>query len=279
MTARGEDGRRHLRGGGNGLGSTARERRLAYLHRFRSPVLATLVALAAWQAIVWLGDLPAFILPGPARVAEALWLNRLTIAENAVVTIGEVLAGLALGAALGAATAIQLAASPASRAVMRPILVFTQAVPVFALAPVLTLWFGYGLWSKIAMAVLIIYFPVTSAFYDGLTRTPQDWLDLARTMGASPARTMWRLRVPAAIPALASGLRLAAVYAPIGAVIGEWVGASKGLGHLMLLANGRAKVDLMFAALIVLALFTVLLHAAVDRAARRLTERMSDASG
>ena len=257
----------------------ARERRLAYLHRFRSPLLATAVALAIWQAIVWLGDLPAFILPGPLRVAEALWLNRVSIAENAVVTIGEVLAGLALGAALGAATAIQLAASPASRAVMRPILVFTQAVPVFALAPVLTLWFGYGLWSKIAMAVLIIYFPVTSAFYDGLTRTPQGWLDLARTMGASPARTMWRLRVPAAIPALASGLRLAAVYAPIGAVIGEWVGASKGLGHLMLLANGRAKVDLMFAALIVLALFTVLLHAAVDRAARRLTERMSDASG
>ena len=225
--------------------------------------------------MVWLGELPPFILPGPMRVAEALWLNRAVIAENAVVTIGEVLVGLALGAALGAATAVQLAASPAARAVMRPILVFTQAVPVFALAPVLTLWFGYGLWSKIAMAVLIIYFPVTSAFFDGLTRTPQGFLDLARTMGAAPGQLMWRVRIPAAIPSLASGLRLAAVYAPIGAVIGEWVGASKGLGHLMLLANGRAKVDLMFAALIVLAVFTVLLHASIDRAARRLTERMS----
>jgi putative hydroxymethylpyrimidine transport system permease protein len=244
----------------------------------RNAALATALALSAWQAVVSMGDLPPFILPGPLRVAEALWLNRMVIAENAVVTIGEVLVGLALGAALGAATAVQLAASPAARAVVRPILVFTQAVPVFALAPVLTLWFGYGLWSKIAMAVLIIYFPVTSAFFDGLTRTPQGYLDLARTMGAAPRRVMWRVRIPAAVPSLASGMRLAAVYAPIGAVIGEWVGASQGLGHLMLLANGRAKVDLMFAALIVLAVFTVLLHAAVDRAARGLTERMSDAA-
>ena len=245
----------------------------------RNGAVATVLALAVWQAVVSIGELPPFILPGPVLVAEALWLNRAVIAANAVVTIGEVLVGLALGAALGAATAIQLAASPAARAVVRPVLVFTQAVPVFALAPVLTLWFGYGLWSKIAMAVLIIYFPVTSAFFDGLTRTPQGFLDLARTMGAAPRRIMWRVRIPAAIPSLASGMRLAAVYAPIGAVIGEWVGASKGLGHLMLLANGRAKVDLMFAALIVLALFTVLLHAAVDRMARSLTERMSDTSG
>jgi putative hydroxymethylpyrimidine transport system permease protein len=89
-------------------------------------------------------------------------------------------------------------------------------------------------------------------------------------MGATPAGIMRRVRIPAALPALASGLRLAAVYAPIGAVIGEWVGASRGLGYLMLLANGRAKTDLMFAALLVLASFTVLLHAVVDRAARRL---------
>jgi putative hydroxymethylpyrimidine transport system permease protein len=244
----------------------------------RDPALAAALAILVWQGVVWAGDLPPFILPGPLRVAEALWLNRAVIAENAAVTIGEVLAGLLLGASLGAATAIHLAVSPAARAVVRPILVFTQAVPVFALAPVLTLWFGYGLWSKIAMAVLIIYFPVTSAFYDGLTRTPQGFLDLARTMGAAPARIMWRVRIPAGIPSLASGLRLAAVYAPIGAVIGEWVGASRGLGHLMLLANGRAKIDLMFAALIVLAIFTVLLHAAVDRLAARLSDRMSDAS-
>src|SRR5690625_4206238 len=139
----------------------------------RHPLMAVLFAIGAWQVLVWLTAVPPFILPGPIRVAEALWLNRVTIAENAVVTIGEVLAGLAIGTVLGALTAIQLASSSAARALIRPVLIFMQAVPVFALAPVLVLWLGYGLWSKIGMAVLIIYFPVTSSFYDGLTRTPQ----------------------------------------------------------------------------------------------------------
>lgn len=233
----------------------------------------TLAALLAWQALVSLAALPPFILPGPLRVAEALWTNRALIAANALVTIAEVLLGLVFGAALGAATAIWLAAAPLARSFIRPVLVFSQAVPVFALAPILTLWLGYGLLSKVVMAVLIIYFPVTSAFLDGLDATPQGFLDLARTMGASPAGIMRRVRIPAALPALASGLRLAAVYAPIGAVIGEWVGASRGLGYLMLLANGRAKTDLMFAALLVLAVLTVALHAAVDTAARRLDAR------
>jgi putative hydroxymethylpyrimidine transport system permease protein len=238
--------------------------------RILRPAAAALLGIAIWQALVVLADLPAFILPGPLKVLEALWTNRALIAENAVYTIAEVMIGLAIGAALGAATAVWLVAAPLARSLVQPILVFSQAVPVFALAPILTLWLGYGLASKVVMAVLIIYFPVTSAFLDGLAGTPQGYLDLARTMRATPTGILWRVRIPAALPSLASGLRLAAVYAPIGAVIGEWVGASRGLGYLMLLANGRAKIDLMFAALLVLALFTVLLHAAVDRAARRL---------
>ncbi len=167
-----------------------------------------------------------------------------------------------------------MAVSPAARSLIRPALVLTQALPVFALAPILTLWLGYGLWSKVLMAVLIIYFPVASAFFDGLMRTPAGWLDLARVMGAPKARVLWHMRVPAAIPSLASGLRLAAVYAPIGAIIGEWVGASQGLGYLMLLANGRAKIDLMFAALIVLAAMTLILHRAVGWACDRAVARM-----
>ncbi|SDI33958.1 putative hydroxymethylpyrimidine transport system permease protein [Aliiruegeria lutimaris] len=189
-------------------------------------------------------------------------------------TVVGVLAGLALGTAFGAATALLLAVSPAARYLIKPALVATQALPVFALAPILALWLGYGIWSKVLMAVLIIYFPVASAFFDGLMRTPPGWLDLGRTMGASPARLLWRIRVPAAIPSLASGLRLAAVYAPIGAVIGEWMGAAGGLGYLMLLANGRVKIDLMFAALFVLAALTLLLHRAVGWRCDRLVARI-----
>lgn len=231
---------------------------------------SVLLAILVWQAIVSGFSLPKFILPGPLLVAETMWKSRVIIFENALVTIAEVLIGLVLGAMLGVATAINLATSSFARIYIRPILVFSQAVPVFALAPILTLWLGYGIWSKIFMTVLIIYFPVASAFYDGLTRTPKAYLDLAKVMGANNNRIMWFVRVPAALPSLGSGLRLAAVYAPIGAVIGEWVGASKGLGYLMLLANGRAKIDLMFAALFVLAAFTVLLHAVVDKSAKRM---------
>ena len=232
--------------------------------------LAALLGLAIWQTVVWATGLPHFILPSPLRVATAMWNSRVIIAEHALVTLTEVLIGIAIGAALGMATAIQLAISTRARDIMRPLLVFSQAVPVFALAPILTLWLGYGLWSKVAMAVLIIYFPVTSAFLDGLMRTPQGFLDQARVMGATRTTTMLRIRIPAALPSLGSGLRLAAVYAPIGAVIGEWVGASRGLGYLMLLANGRAKIDLMFAALIVLAIMAVALHTIVDRLAARM---------
>lgn len=243
--------------------------------RVAQAALVTLALLALWEGAVRLFALPPFILPGPVRVAEALWANRALIAHHAGITAAEVALGLLLGAALGIATAIGIAASPLARAVVRPALVATQALPVFALAPILTLWLGYGMASKVLMAVLIIYFPVTSAFFDGLMRTPKGWLDLGRTMGATPSGLMWRIRVPAAVPGLASGLRLAAVYAPIGAVIGEWVGAAGGLGYLMLLANGRAKTDLMFAALVVLAVLTLLLHRAVGWGCDRLVARMA----
>ncbi|MEX0348385.1 MAG: ABC transporter permease [Paracoccaceae bacterium] len=236
-----------------------------------APLAATVFALLLWQGVVMFTALPRFILPGPLVVAEAWWANRAVIAENTLITGLEVLIGLVVGSALGAATAIQLASSRTARVLVQPMLVFTQALPVFALAPILTLWFGYGLGSKVAMAVLIIYFPVTSSFFDGLMRTPGGYLDLARTMQASRRAILWQIRVPAALPSLASGLRLAAVYAPIGAVIGEWVGSSRGLGYLMLLANGRAKTDLMFAAMLTLGLLSVLLHLVV----RKLTARMA----
>lgn len=232
--------------------------------RWLGGLIAAALALGLWQTIVSVSDVPRFILPPPALVAETWAANRALIFEHSLVTLAEIALGLLIGGGLGIATALVLAASDFARLTMRPILVFTQALPVFALAPILTLWLGFGIGSKIAMAVLIIYFPVTSAFFDGLMRTPPGFLDLAQTMGADRRRTLWHIRVPAALPALGSGLRLAAVYAPIGAVIGEWVGASRGLGYLMLLANGRAKTDLMFAALFTLGLLSIALYLAVN---------------
>lgn len=231
--------------------------------------------LLLWHCIVVFADLPKFILPSPILVLETFISNFSLILKHAIVTGSEILLGLLLGTVLGSFTAICLTMSPIARIIVRPMMVLSQALPVFALAPLLTLWLGYGLWPKILMALLIIYFPVTSAFFDGLMNTPKGMLDLSRVMNGTSWRIMLNLRIPAAIPGLASGLRLAAVYAPIGAIIGEWVGASEGLGYLMLLANGRAKIDLMFAALIVLVFMTLILHWLIDRLGNRLTARMS----
>ena len=240
--------------------------------RIRYALGACAFALLLWQGIVWLTGVPSFILPSPLRVAQAALDNRVLIAGNALVTATEVILGLITGTVLGAFTAVQFANSDRLHRLVMPLLIFTQAVPVFALAPILTLWFGYGIASKVVMAVLIIYFPVTSAFYDGLTQVPADILDMAKTMGGTKRQIMRRIKIPHALPSLGTGLKLAAVYAPIGAVIGEWVGASKGLGYLMLLANGRAKTDLMFASLLTLAVMTLLLSLAVTKASDHLSK-------
>ena len=203
------------------------------------------------------------------------WVARADlIAAHATVTMAEIVLGLVFGVALGTASALVMSHVRPARRWLLPVLVVSQAIPVFAVAPLLVLWFGYGLASKVVMATLIIFFPVATSFFDGLRRTEPGWLDLAQTMtaGAPGARraVLWHIRVPAALPALASGLRVATAVAPIGAVVGEWVGSSAGLGYLMLHANGRMQIDLLFAALFTLALFAVLLYFAVDAGLRRL---------
>jgi putative hydroxymethylpyrimidine transport system permease protein len=233
------------------------------------PILVAIGLLVAWQALVWATAVPPFILPGPDRVLQALIANTVFLLEHAGVTLAEMLLGLVLGTTLGLTSALILAFVRPIRPWLLPVLVVSQAIPVFALAPVLVLWLGYGMASKVAMASLIIFFPVTGTFYDGLRRTEPGWLELARTMDASPSAILWRVQVPAALPALASGLRVAAAVVPIGAVVGEWVGASAGLGYVMLHANGRMQIDLMFAALFVLALMALGFYFLLDRALRR----------
>jgi putative hydroxymethylpyrimidine transport system permease protein len=238
--------------------------------RILRPLIIAVVLVGAWEAFVHLTGQPRFILPAPSAVAEQVVARFGILAGHFAITAVEIVLGLICGALLGAATALTLAYFKGARQWLLPPLVVSQAVPVFALAPVLTLWVGYGVVSKVAMATLVIFFPVTAAFFDGLRRTEPGWLDQARVMGASRWRTLRHLQLPAALPACASGLRVAAAFAPIGAVVGEWVGASSGLGYLMLHANGRGQTDVMFAALVLLAAFSVALYFAVDHLLRRL---------
>ena len=221
--------------------------------------------LLVWAAVVGLSGVPHYILPSPRQVMAALWRQAGTLWGHFWVTAFEMVAGLLIGTALGAISAIAMVAFRPVKRWLLPVMVISQAIPVFALAPILVLWLGYGISSKVAMAVLIIFFPVMAAFYDGLRRTDPEWLELARVMNAPKRGILWQIRVPAALPALASGLRVAASVAPIGAVVGEWVGASRGLGFYMLYSNARMQTDVMFAALALLAIAALVLYFSVDR--------------
>jgi putative hydroxymethylpyrimidine transport system permease protein len=242
-------------------------RLLARSHRL---VLTAIGLLVLWYLVTRLTSIPAFMLPGPISVAQTLFAKRQLLFENTLTTLTEIVTGLIGGTLLGCLSALLMVLSREIRRWLMPLLVISQALPVFALAPLLVLWFGFGMASKEVMAILIIYFPVTAAFFDGLQRTEPGWLDLARTMHAGKLGTIRHVRLPAALPGFASGLRVATAVAPIGAIIGEWVGSSAGLGYVMLTANAQLQTDTMFAALLVLAVIAISLWYGVDAGLRRL---------
>lgn len=233
-------------------------------------ILSFVAGLLLWEAVVRLTGLPPYLLPSPLAVGAALWSHRAEIAPAALLTGAETLSGLMLGATLGIGAAVAMALWPRLGRALKPALIVSQTIPVFALAPILTLWLGFGVAPKVAMVVLITFVPVAQALYDGLIAPPMAQLDVARTMGAGRWAELRHLRFPAALPRLASGLRLGAIYAPVGAVIGEWVGGARGLGALMIHANGRMKTDLMFAALFVVVALSLTIYTATDRGLSRL---------
>ena len=232
--------------------------------------ITVLVLLAIWWLAIALFSPPPFIFPGPEAVLQTLWAQSGMLLHNAGITLSEIIIGLFCGTILGVATALAVNSVGWTRRYIMPVVMASQALPVFAIAPLLVLWFGLGLGSKIAMATLIIYFPVASALNDGLHRADGQLIDLARLYRASPWETLRYFRLPAAMPSLASGLRVAATIAPIGAVVGEWVGAAGGLGYVINQANARMQTDTVFAALLLLIVMVVALRWAVDAVLDRL---------
>lgn len=244
-------------------------RRVSQKERVTHPALRLLVTvvviLGLWQLVVVMFDMPSFILPAPVDVLDKLLSRYDVLFKHTWVTAQEILLGLALGLSMGLLFALQMLMFEPLKRWLLPILIASQAIPVFAIAPVLMLWLGYGIASKVVMAAIIIFFPVTTCCYDGLRNTPMGYLDLAKTMGASKWQLLRHIQLPAALPTLASGIRVAVVIAPIGAVVGEWVGSSEGLGYLMLQANARMIIDEMFAALFILAMLSIALYFITDK--------------
>lgn len=225
--------------------------------------------LLLWQASIRVFHIPSYFLPSPVAVWRALLANASLIAVNAGVSVLEMTLGYALAIVFSVWAALTLAYCRGLRLTLLPLLVFSQAIPTFAIAPLLVLWLGYGLASKILITLLMLFFPILSAFLDGLLAPRPALLDMASLMTASRWQIVWHIQMPSALPKLATGLRVAAAGAPLAAIIGEWVGASQGLGYLMLEANARLQMDLLFAVLTVLVVLALSLYFAVDAALKK----------
>jgi putative hydroxymethylpyrimidine transport system permease protein len=221
-----------------------------------------------WQGSVMLFALPPYLLPSPWQVLITLHDSLSLIMVHTFPTLVEMLLGFFLGILLGCIAALIMTFFRPLTFWFLPLLIISQAIPTFAIAPLLVIWLGYGLASKVATTALMTFFPIASAFYDGLRCTHTGWIDLAHTMNGKKWRIFFYVKIPAALPALASGMRIAAVAAPLGAIIGEWVGSSQGLGYLMLNANARLQIDMMFAALLVIILLSLALYFCVDKLLR-----------
>jgi len=245
-------------------------RRRERISRLAWPLALIVLMGLVWEAGVRGLEVPRYILPAPSLIAETLWAKSPMFARHTAVTLQEVAGGGALGVAVGILLALAMFFVKPLEKAFYPLLIASQNVPVFAVAPLLVLWFGYGYLPKVMMAAIIVFFPITVSTLDGLKRTDPDDVRLFRTMGATPAQTLWKLRVPAALPSLFSGLKIGAIYATIGAVIGEWVGAGAGLGYLMLSANAQLRVAEVFGAILCLTPIGLLLLGAVILVERRV---------
>lgn len=228
------------------------------------PLITCAGLLLLWQIIIWFSHTPSYLLPPPERVLTRLWHSRSQLLHHSGITALEILLSLFIGIILGLLTALALQYSRLLRQWFLPLMLISQAIPVYALGPILMLWFGYGLLPKIIITVIIIYFPIATAAYDGLRHTPPHYLALGKILNAGAIAALIHIRLPAALPAFASGIRVAAAIAPIGALIGEYVGGSAGLGYLIQYGINRSQTDLAFAALFVITALTLIIYYSID---------------
>jgi NitT/TauT family transport system permease protein len=235
-------------------------------------VLALAVFLIAWKLVVVVAGYPVFILPPPETVLARFvgaWLDG-TIPNHAVATLTEILLGFAIGGTSAVLVGYLLARSRLAERVLSPYIVAAQATPILALAPVLVLWFGPGLAARVVICALIVFFPIAVATMVGIRAVDEGLLELARSLRASRRQVFTTLEIPAAMPSIFGGLRVGVTLAVVGAIVGEWAGADRGLGVLVNLARGSLfDIPLVFATLLTIALLGIALYtlvAVIERA-------------
>lgn len=240
------------------------------------PLLALTALLGAWELWVWIDDTPTWLIPSPSAVASEAFRSRSLLWEHTWTTLQEVVVGYALAVLFGVGVALAIGSSRLVERAVYPLIVATQAIPIIALAPILLIWFGYGMTPKVVVVVLLCFFPIAVNMADGLRAADPDALALLRSMGASRWQLMRIVRAPTSLPYLLSGARVAAAVAIIGAIVGEWVGASSGLGYLMTRSAAQFQTARLFAAVGIAALIGVGMFVLVALAGRRLVPWQAD---
>jgi NitT/TauT family transport system permease protein len=234
---------------------------------------AIVLVVGIWQLVVLITTTPDYLLPTPAQVWDALRTFRTTLVEEGWVTLREILIAFAASVVLGVAIAIPIAFVRAVERISYPLLVMSQAVPKIAVGPLFIVWFGFGLKTNVLIAVSVAIFPVIVNTALGLSAIDPDVVRLGRSMGASRWRLFWKLRIPAALPSIFAGLKVAITLATIGAVVGEFIVGGSGLGYLTVSASGNQNVSLLFACVICLAVIGIAVFAAVDLLERVVLRR------
>lgn len=227
------------------------------------PLILILFAIFSWHAVAIRSGLSAFILPSPGEVVKAAWETRDLLVSAIGTTMLETLIGLLVAVFLGMALAAAMDLSSFMRRALYPILVASQTVQILAIAPLLIIWFGFGLLPKVIIVILVCFFPMAVNTADGLASADPDHIALLKAMGANRGQ-IWRLvRLPSALPSFFSGLRIAVTYSVVGATIGEWVGGSEGLGLYMLRSKNALATDQVFVAIVVTSAISIGLFAVI----------------
>ena len=234
-------------------------------------ILLTLIFLIVWEMVCRIFSVPDYLLPTPSEIAKTVIVEFSKFYPHILATLQEMLLGLGISILFGVGLAFLMFRYPIIERAFFPIVIGSQAVPVFAIAPLLVLWFGYGISSKVIMTAIIVFFPIVVNTLDGLKSTDPDMVYLLRSMGASENQILLKVRVPQSLPFFFSGLKIGVSVSSIGAVIGEWVGSTKGLGYLMLYANAQLRVDIVFSSIFYLTLLAVGLYLLVSRISKLAT--------
>ena len=235
-----------------------------------APLLLAAAILVAWEVAVRLLAIPRYVLPAPSEIAAKIFIDRKIIFSQLGVTLFEILSGYLLSCVVGFCLSVLIVYSTAFRRGVLPLVVASQTIPVIAIAPILVIWFGYNLIPRIIITALVAFFPLTISFVTGLQTIEPAFIDFFRSLKANEIQIFTKLRFPAALPNIFGGLKVASTLAVIGATIGEWVGASAGLGYLMAQDTMQLNTTRVFAALFVLGAFGMAFFAAVG-----LIERLS----